>query len=230
VNQFLRDTGHKMKRTLLASALALTTAFGANAELLSLDSDFGTDTITYDTQTGLGWLDVEFTDKISYNTMLDRLENDDAYEHYRLVTYAEYEDMINKLFPSLFTATSFYQGNKASPIVDTTESALFRELFGNGKQVDMGKASDGETLRWAGSNSWNSGQVAYTEYYTSPGGASLDSNKTYGNSTSVNGWFLVSTGEVNLSDGTFNAKDVPVPLLGFAGLGLLAMGIRRRQD
>lgn len=219
-----------MKRTLLASALALTTAFGANAELLSLDSDFGADTITYDTQTGLGWLDVEFTDKISYNTMLERLENDDAYKYYRLVTYSEYEDMINKLFPSLFTATKFYQGAKSSPIVDTTESKLFRDLFGNSKQVDMGKTSDGQTIRWAGSNSWHVGEVAYTEYYNDPEGASLDSNKTYGNSTSVNGWFLVSTGEVNLSSGTFNAKDVPVPLLGFAGLGLLAMGIRRRQD
>jgi len=219
-----------MKRTLLASALALTTAFGVNAELLSLDSDFGTDTITYDTQTGLGWLDVEFTDKISYNTMLDRLENDDAYKNYRLVTYAEYEDMINKLFPSLFTATSFYQGGKAAPIVDTTESALFRELFGNGKQVDMGKTSDGETLRWAGSNSWNIGQVAYTDYYSYPDGYKLKPDTTYGNSMSVEGWFLVSAGEVNLSDGTFNAKAVPVPLLGFAGFGLLAMGIRRRKD
>lgn len=218
-----------MKRTLLASAIALTAAFGANAELVSLDSHFGADSITYDTQTGLGWLDLAHTSTLSYDLVKERLETNANYEHFRLVSYAEYEDMINKVFPSLFTATSFYQGQNSSPIVNTDESRVFRQLFGNGTQVIMGRASDGETVRWAASNSWNVGQVAYTDYYRYPDGYTLDPSQRYGNSTSLQGWFLVSTGDVNLQSGTFNAKDVPAPILGMAGLGLLALGLRRRQ-
>ena len=84
-------------------------------------------------------------------------------------------------------------------------------------------------MKWAGSNRWDDGSIGYTDIYSDPNGYSLVSDEVYGNSAQEAGWFLVSTGSVDLEAGTFNASDVPVPLMGFAGLGLLALGLRRKS-
>jgi hypothetical protein len=218
-----------MKRIFFASALALSATFGAQAEMVSLDSNFGDDTITYDTNSGLGWLDLVITDKISYNTLMERLDSNAAYSNFRLASYDEYNAMLNDVFPSLFTANQFYLGRDSSPKVNIEEGLSFRTLFGNGTQVIMGKTSDGTTLKWAGSNSWSTGYIGYTDIYSDPQGRALDESRTHGASSQEAGWFLVSTGTANLTTGTFIASDVPTPFMAFAGLGLLALGMRRKK-
>ena len=45
------------------------------AEILEANSKFGEGSITVDTDTGLGWLDLTFTNGISKDQMLYELEN-----------------------------------------------------------------------------------------------------------------------------------------------------------
>lgn len=218
-----------MKHIFFASAFALSATFGAQADIISLDSNFGANSIIYDTTSDLGWLELSATDEISYTTLMERLDSDANFTNFRLASYDEYDAMISDVFPSLFTASEFYQGNSFSPLVIKQEGLHFRNLFGDGTQVIMGKTSDGDTYKWAGSNRWNSGYVAYTDFYGAPDGASLDKNETFDNASQLSGWFLVSTGTVDLTTGAFKASDVPAPFMAFAGLGLLALGLRRKK-
>ena len=60
-----------MRKKLMALALGLSTmgVIGSGqANLISLDSSFGTGTITWDTDTGLEWLDLPVTYDLDYAT------------------------------------------------------------------------------------------------------------------------------------------------------------------
>lgn len=59
------------------------------AALVSEDSRFGAGTITRDTATGLGWLDVTLSTSISYDEILLELVPGGAFEEFRLATSAE---------------------------------------------------------------------------------------------------------------------------------------------
>ena len=194
-----------MKRLLFASAFLLSATFGVQAEMLSLDSDFGARTIT------------------------ERLDSDATYSNFRLASYDEYNAMLSNVFPSIFTAEEFYLGRKSSPLVNIDEGRYFRLLFGDQSQIIMGKTSDGITMKWAGSNSWSTGRVGYTDIYSHPEGSLLNDNEIYGTYLQTAGWFLVSTGTANLTSGTFEAADVPTPFIALTGLGLLALGLRRKK-
>ena len=189
--------------------------------------------MTYDSDTGLGWLDTTVTDRVTYNEMMDELENNPLLANYRMATFAEYDDMLSRMIPSIYTATSFYGGNLGAPIVDTSEASAFRQYFGNSsKQVIFGNISDGVTHRYVGSNSWNAGQVAYSEIYITPGGIALDPDSTFANSADqVHGWHLVSTGTVDLESGEFfSAADVNAPDMALGGLALFGLVLRRRKS
>ena len=67
-----------MLKNLLAFT-CLTLSIGANAVIVSLDSEFGPDTITRDTTTGLDWLDVTETRGLSYNYVKANMGDGSAY-------------------------------------------------------------------------------------------------------------------------------------------------------
>jgi hypothetical protein len=82
-----------MLKNLLAF-ICLTLSIGANAVIVSLDSEFGPDTITRDTSTGLDWLDVTETRGLSYNYVKANMGDGSAYEGYRYATLAELDQLI----------------------------------------------------------------------------------------------------------------------------------------
>ncbi|MGB5749962.1 MAG: hypothetical protein WBM69_23495 [Desulfobacterales bacterium] len=59
------------------------------AEMVSRDSPFGPNTITYDTETGLEWLDVTVSTPYSYDEILIEIEPGGAFDGYRLATTDE---------------------------------------------------------------------------------------------------------------------------------------------
>jgi hypothetical protein len=82
-----------MFRKLLAfSCLALS--MSANADIVSLDSTFGLDTITRDTNTGLFWLDVTVTRELSHDQVAAQFNVGGTYQGFRYATTAELEQLI----------------------------------------------------------------------------------------------------------------------------------------
>ncbi len=61
----------------------------ANAELISMDSAFGSDTITLDTDTDLMWLDVTLSTAYSYDGILPELGLGGAFEGYQIANSDE---------------------------------------------------------------------------------------------------------------------------------------------
>ena len=59
------------------------------AEMVSMDSSFGTNTITYDAETGIEWLDVTLSTPYSYDEILIELEPGGTFGGYRLATTDE---------------------------------------------------------------------------------------------------------------------------------------------
>lgn len=64
------------------------------AEIISLDSPFGEDTITYDTDTGLQWLDVTVTQGLSYDNVTAEMVVGGAYEGWRYATVQEFDQLV----------------------------------------------------------------------------------------------------------------------------------------
>jgi hypothetical protein len=87
----------KINKTLLTIVLTnLILLAGAEkylgAEMVSRDSSFGPDTITYDTETGLEWLDVTITTPYSYDEILIEIKPGGAFDGYRL---AKTDEILN---------------------------------------------------------------------------------------------------------------------------------------
>jgi hypothetical protein len=81
------------------------------AELQSRDDDwFGTDSITYDTETGYEWLDVDITKGISYNNLLPGLEPGGYYDGFR---HANFFEVLNLLYAAGITIIDEYSGDEA---------------------------------------------------------------------------------------------------------------------
>ena len=83
----------KINKTILSIVLTLIffacTEKYLGAEMVSRDSSFGPDTITYDTETGLEWLDVTVSTPYSYDEILIELGPGGAFDGYRLATTDE---------------------------------------------------------------------------------------------------------------------------------------------
>ncbi len=58
----------------------------SNADLIPMNSSFGDDTITLDTETGNRWLDLTLSTPYSYNSIQPELEVGGLFEGYRLAT------------------------------------------------------------------------------------------------------------------------------------------------
>ena len=75
--------------------IALATSFGtAQAALISAQSDFGLDTVTVDTSTGLRWLDVTLSTDYSYDEIQAQLGHGGMFEGFRLAS----RDEVSTLF------------------------------------------------------------------------------------------------------------------------------------
>ncbi|MEO0425190.1 MAG: hypothetical protein AAF184_22835 [Pseudomonadota bacterium] len=81
-----------VNRGIALCALALA-AVTAHADLVSEDSEFGTDTITLDTDTGLSWLDWSVTLGQSFDEVTAQLGPGGTYEGFRFATNAEVETL-----------------------------------------------------------------------------------------------------------------------------------------
>lgn len=80
----------------------LCAAQPAKAALISLDSAYGADTITYDDETNLSWLDVTLSTPYSYSEILVELEVGGEFEGYRLATTDEVSILyVNAGIPSI---------------------------------------------------------------------------------------------------------------------------------
>lgn len=84
----------KFQRSIISLAVAclIMTAGAVNkaeAALISMDSAFGTDTITLDSSTGLQWLDVTLSTPYSYDQILLELQTGGTFDGYRLATSGE---------------------------------------------------------------------------------------------------------------------------------------------
>lgn len=218
----------KIKMTLL-SAIIATLSFTANAAFVESNltgmSAAGTRAVNVDTDTNLGWLDLTFTKGMSYNGVLSFLQ-DPRLSGFRLATPAEHESMIKKIFPSLYTATSFYDGHLTSPYVNTTESGYYRTIFGGGYTYGMAYDPTHHSVHYSASNPWSVGQVGYTSWYTMKNGLAISNNNTNPLNHGEFAWYLVAEGKVSL-DGSFSLKtaDVSSPFLPLTGgLAMLALG------
>lgn len=69
-------------------------SISTNASIVSLNSSFGSDTITRDTNSGLEWLDVTVTRGLSYGQVTAGMTAGGAYEGWRYATVAELDQLI----------------------------------------------------------------------------------------------------------------------------------------
>lgn len=100
----------------------------ANATLLSIDSGFGTNTLTNDSTSGLDWLDLSITDGFSYSTIESQMGSGLTYDGYRFATYQEvFELWENAGFDHYLTGT----GTQPNGSFNT-----FVNYFGNTFNVD----------------------------------------------------------------------------------------------
>lgn len=196
------DQQRKIQKKLLAMALGLSMLglFGeAQASLISLDSSFGANTITYDTVSGLEWLDLA----ISYNQSYDDVTGlmGSTYSGFR---YASAGEVGN------FFADAGLSGNFGS--LSGPEGAAFDELVNLWGEVDeygyavnffLTGTSSTPGTRLGG---FISRDPNFNEWLTSPG------DYPYFESTSS-----FSLGSALVRD----HKSVPEP----ATLALLAMGL-----
>ncbi len=74
--------------------MGLTLTVSANAAILSVNSSFGANTITRDTDTGLDWLDVTESLALSYNQVTSQMGVGGTYEGWRYATMAELDQLI----------------------------------------------------------------------------------------------------------------------------------------
>jgi len=80
--------------TVLFAFLVLSIPRYSTAELQSIDDPvYGFGSITYDTETGLEWLDLTYTVNLSYDEVSDQIEQGGDYEGFTRPTYAEVSDL-----------------------------------------------------------------------------------------------------------------------------------------
>lgn len=82
----------RLKTTACVCALSLSMA-SAEAALVSMDSGFGADTITHDTETGLNWLDLSVTTLTSWNDMQAMRQPGGTFADWRYATLEEIDTL-----------------------------------------------------------------------------------------------------------------------------------------
>ena len=96
---------------LLCLATTFPLARDANAALISMDSTYGMDTVTLDTDTNLMWLDVPLSTAYSYNGILPELEAGGAFEGYRMASGEEVQTLFSNAGIPVFGGIDFVTEN-----------------------------------------------------------------------------------------------------------------------
>lgn len=205
----------KHTRLLLAGMTCLVASLAfpaANASLIAADNlRWGVGSITVDTDTGLGWLDVHLTVNLSYNEMQSQLGANGQYDGFRYASQAEVETLfINAVIPDINRASTanLAHASKLLSLLGATSSLRgTSEIFG----------ITGTLLNQAVSS-------AMLDHYFSDGTGMLDANvmgPTYGmdyRSSLVGSWLV-----------TADYAEVPLPsaLLLFSSALTLCSFIKR---
>jgi hypothetical protein len=123
-----RPVNVRIRTLALSTALVLTLVGPAAADLVSEDSDFGENTVTFDTETGLRWLDITESRARSYETILAALEPAGEFEGYRFAT----EEEVTTLFVNagIDTSTEEFVLQNFAPVVAL--AALVGQTGANG--------------------------------------------------------------------------------------------------
>jgi hypothetical protein len=227
-----------MKFKLSALILALS-CFHANAEMftsLSNDEFISTDVYaegdnlaTLHYETGLEWLDLTETDGMSINDANDALNGRLA--GWRLPTNEEVETLITSFFAGYDYTQSTYATVRESGA--TNPMFAYNRIFGEGGSYSYGNYTVGKyydesnIIRIAG------GYINGSSYSVLYG---IDSQYSYTPTSPTYGVYLVSDGGVTRSsklDPTLNSNNPnapigDVPAMAMGGLGILALGLRRR--
>lgn len=78
---------------VLFVAAMLAVPVGAQAALISANSDYGPDTITFDTATGLAWLDVTYAQGRTYNDVSSKTGIGQEFEGFHHATQSELQGL-----------------------------------------------------------------------------------------------------------------------------------------
>ncbi len=94
MNRVLQDFNYPITKfvliTLVMIFIVLSVSVSrSDAALISMDSSFGDDTITYDTATGNRWLDITLSTAYSYNSIQPELAAGGVFAGYRLATRSD---------------------------------------------------------------------------------------------------------------------------------------------
>lgn len=223
-----------MLKASMISAMVLMTGLishHVNAALISTDwKVLGDAQATLDTETGIEWLDLSLTSKLSFNALLERLQTDLL--GWKFATQDQVAQLHLNYAPNLYSETASYVGAK------NAQMAPWRNLFGfTGGDASMGVFSK-DNGTWGIVGAYRSG---LPRWYTMGGSMGPDDMQALVNIWA--GYFLVSDGGLTLSsisDPTLNANNPNSPInqapadvpahaaFGFLGLLLMAFGLRRR--
>src|SRR5688572_7151684 len=83
----------RLASVALLFALPLALPLAAGATLISESSPFGADTVTFDSETGLRWLDLTESAGLSHTEITLELAPGGAFEGYRFATAAELTEL-----------------------------------------------------------------------------------------------------------------------------------------
>ena len=127
-------------KTVLTTLLIAITVIGitvkyAGADMVSMDSSFGPDTITHDTETGLKWLDVNLSTPYSYDEILIELEPGRTFAGYKLATDDEIKTFWQNAGINIGIIGSWATEN-FQPIVDLMALVGITTVGGGGPGID----------------------------------------------------------------------------------------------
>jgi hypothetical protein len=207
-----------MKRTFIASTIAIFFAFSGSASAELIESDYLTagDNGTFtDTRTGLTFLDFDYTRGQSINDAKLRTQDGGDLVGWRMATVDDVE--------SLFFSITGIISNGAKTTIRYSGNSIFRAVSGTPYSDSSGETSYGlfegydNNVYLMGANTYIS--TTYHNYLRS-------SNLNY--SANVDSVYMIKDATSGFANDF--ASNVPVPLMGFVGLGLLALGMRRKNN
>jgi hypothetical protein len=234
-----------MRKSLLTAAttLALATSLSAHAGLVEGDHlNNGDNLAAYDTDTGLTWLDTKVTADMSYNDVLNAINDGaSALSNYRVPTISEVFTLIGNAFTEF---TPGFTTAQAAPGPQLEQVEHVYNVLGGGGTVPTRYglyADENSVLYFMGTAFFGSQGHAYGENntngftYDDHGGAfgTLLVKKRTPDSDMENEPILFpgneSGGEPDFGDNPQPLVDVSAPLTMGALLGLGLIGLRRRQ-
>lgn len=221
----------KLTKFAIGTIAATAISFGAQAELISTDfKEVGDARATLHQETGLEWLDLDYTLGMTQAEALSLTGSGGELEGFRLPTLAELEALLAEIFP-IAAANNVIDGGWAWQTSSVDEAMNFRSLFAETRmdahyQYGLFGLDNGT---FSVSGSYISGLYAGTNFTDG-------SLQSHGDA----GVWLVSDGGVTLSsinDPSINANNAnapsSVPLsssITLMSLALAGFGFRRKAN